>query len=365
MAVIVGIGTGFLTAQLVQRVSASTFVAEAALIVPIEPPLPDDVIVTIPDPRPSTPYDAERTARNYAVLIDEDRQFLDAISGATGVPVDEVVERSEGVNLPSSAVVRVAYTADTEAEVAAYFAALQTVLTAPASPTTNIPAGTLLPLRLPDVIDEQPGLSPAAPFVGAAAGLLLGLAAAVLLERLLTQVRSAGDIRTLVPWPVLTLPKRVSPERYETLVLRVLHSAPAVKQVGVVTAASRSTHASVEFAGHLRQAETRLRASGRLVGQDAVVSWLPLGRIPDDGSSERALQDADAVVLALPRHPLLRPVTLALQRLDALALGPVLVVLGMSTGGSAEADASDEPPATSQDRSERAVEETEAQARVP
>lgn len=364
MALLVGIGAGFLTAQWVQSVSASAFTGEAALIVPIEPPLPDDVVVTIPDPRPSTPYDAERTARNYAVLITEDRQFLDAISVATGVPVDDIVENSEAVNLPSSAVVRVVYTAETEAEASAYFEALRATVTAPVSPTANVPAGTLLPLRMPDQIDEQPGLSPAAPVVGAAAGLLLGLAAAVLLERLLTQVRSAGDIRTLVPWPVLTLPKVVSTERYETLVLRVLNSAPAVRQVGVVTAASRSTYASVEFAGHLRQAEARMRESGRLVGHEAPVSWQPLGRIPDDGSSERALQDADAVVLALPRKPLLRPVTLALQRLDALALGPILVVLGTTPGRAGSKVETGEDAGTPRSGSTRAVEEPEAQAQV-
>jgi hypothetical protein len=298
--------------------------------VPLEPPLPDDVVVTVPDPRPSNPFDAERTARNYAVLITQDRQFLQAVNDRTGTSVDDLAARSEAVNLPSSAVVRVTYTASEEAEVSSYFTVLGELLSDPVSPTGNVPSGTLLPLRLPAVVDEQPGLSPAAPYVGVAAGLLLGLAAAVLLERLLTQVRSAADIRALVSWPVLTLPRIVSPERYETVVLRVLESGPAVRIVGVVTAAGRSTHASAQFAGHLQEAEERLRQSGRLGAQGALVSWQPLGRIPDDGTSERALQDADAVVLVLPRRPLLRPVTLAIQRLEALAVGPALVVLGMA-----------------------------------
>ena len=338
IALLVGIAAGFLTASWLRSVSTSSFTAEGALIVPLEPPLPDDVIVTIADPRPGNPYDAERVARNYAVLITQDRQFLESVSGVTGVPVDEIVANAEAVNLPSSAVIRVTYAAESEAEVAGYFTALRDLLSAPVSPTPNVPATTLLPLRLPEVVEEQPGLAPAAPFVGGVAGLLLGLATAVLLERLLTQVRSAGEIRRLVPWPVLTLPKRVSPERYETLVLRVMDSAPAVRRVGVVTAEGRSSYASADFAQQLEKAEARLLATGRLVTVDGGVSWQPLGRIPDDGSSERALQDADAVVLALPRRPLLRPVTVALQRLEALNLGPVLVVLGTGTP-VAEADA--------------------------
>ncbi|WP_346621269.1 hypothetical protein [Blastococcus montanus] len=364
MALVIGIGFAVVATTWLQTVSTSSYTAEAALIVPLEPPLPDDAVVTVPDPRPSSPYDAERTARNYAVLLTQDRQFLEALSAQTGIPVDELVENSDAVNLPSSAVVRVTYTSSDELEVRSYFDALADVLVAPVSPSPNLPAGTLLPLRLPETIEEQPGLSPAAPYIGAAAGLLLGLATAVLLERLLTQVRSAADIRALVPWPVLTLPRNVSPERYETIVLRVLESALSVGVVGIVTAGGGSADASARFAGHLREAEARLRQSGRLNPQDAPVSWQPLGRIPDDGSSERALQDADAVVLALPRRPLLRPVTLAIQRLETLAVGPALVVLGVAEGRRLRSLSSqagqEEPPPVVADAEER---ETQAQLR--
>lgn len=352
IGLLVGILAGYGAAQFVERVSQTTYTAEGSFVVPLAAPVLPDAVVTVVDPRPTSAYDAERLARNYAALISQDQALLTALEAPLGMPVDDLVDSIASVSLPSTAVIRVTFTAEEEATVLQYFASMRDLLAVQPSVTPNIPAGNLQPLRLPTDVIEQPGLAPVAPLVGALAGLLLGLAAAVLLERMTTQVRSAGDLRTLVPWPVLEVRGRISPQRYETFVLRVLDGRPDVRAVAVLSVSGISASARAGFTAELRRAEERLRASGRLPDSGSLVDWQSLGRVPDDGSVERAVLDAGAVVVAVARHARLRPATSALQRLADLGVRDVLVVLGAPrrqsdpsapAEGSAGDDADPEP----------------------
>jgi hypothetical protein len=185
-------------------------------------------------------------------------------------------------------------------------------------------------LRLPREVIEQPGVAPVAPFLGAVAGLLLGIGAAVMLERMLPQVRSAADLHALANWPVFTFTKRSGRDRYETVVLRVLDSIPGVRQVAIVRTGALSEEAQASLVRQLTEAEQRLRGIGRIPGGGSAVDWQFLGSIPDDGSVERSVQDADAVLLVIPGSALLKPATLAVQRLKDLAVRNVVVVLGLT-----------------------------------
>ena len=328
IGLLVGLLAGYFAAQFVEDVSQTTYTADGSFVVPLAAPVLPDAIVTVVDPKPTSAYDAERLARNYAALVQQDQALLAALEAPVGMPVADLTDSIEAVSLPSTAVIRVTFTSEDEAQVLQYFASMRDLLAVQPSVTPYIPAGNLQALQLPTEVVEQPGLAPVAPIVGALAGLLLGLAAAVLLERMTTQVRSAGDVRTLVPWPVLEVRGRISPQRYETFVLRVLDGRPDVRAVAVLSVSGISASARAGFTQELRRAEERLRESGRLPRAARAVDWQSLGRVPDDGSVERAVLDAGAVVVAVARHARLRPTTTALQRLADLGVRDVLVVLG-------------------------------------
>ena len=338
IGLLVGIVCGVVATHFVEQVSTTSYTAQGSFIVPLRDRTLLDEEAAL-DPRAADAYQASGLASNYAPLLTQDQAVLAALTEPTGLDAMELARSIEAVALPSSGVVRVTFTADAEEPVTRYFETMNALFSG-GSPTANIPAGTLQPLGAPAEVTRRAGLAPVAPLVGGLAGLVLGLAFAIVLERLLAQVRSAADVRALAPWPVLELRGRVSPERYETLVLRVLEGSARVRRVAVVTVAGMSAAAGAELAQQLRAAEERLRRSGRIEATREPISWDQLGRLLDDSTVERSVQDADAVVLGMRRKALLRPATGALQRLADLAVDNVLVVLGAPRGRSGDRTAS-------------------------
>ncbi|MGY1745193.1 hypothetical protein ACI781_06675 [Blastococcus sp. SYSU D00695] len=333
VALVVGVLAGLGAALLASRLSSPSYVAEGTVLVPLAPAVtqaqPVDPTISVPtDPRPTNAYEAERLAKNYAGVLVEDPAVLQAMSDRTQIPVDDLRTEAAPVNLPGTAIIRITYTGESEAEVLGYFDGLRDLLSAPTAISPNIAVTTLVPLRLPTEVIEQEGVSPLAPLLGVAAGLLLGLGAAVFLERSLPQLRTAADVHALTSWPVLTFSRTSGASRYETAVLRVLATAPSVREVAVVSAGRFAPRNRATVADQLRAAELRLRASGRLPEQGTSITWHDAGRVPDDGTAERRVQDADAVVLVLPRHAPTQPAAAAVDRLADLDAGPVIVLLG-------------------------------------
>jgi hypothetical protein len=198
---------GLSASLLVEATSRPSVVASASYIVPVAPPvappLPGTLPVT-PSPLPDSPGEASDFAEVYAVLLLEDGALLQALADAAGTEPTELAERLQAVALPGGSVIRVSVTAETRAETDRVLDTLDALFTAPASITENIPAGNLRPLNRGAVVESE-GLAPLAPVVGAVVGLLLGIGAAVVLERGDSRFRSGEDVRALVSWPVLAL----------------------------------------------------------------------------------------------------------------------------------------------------------------
>src|SRR3712207_5956115 len=112
-----------------------------------------------------------------------------------------------------------AFTATDEALARAYFTALNTALATGISP--NIPVGNLILLQDAQVTSEG-GLNVSNRSVGILAGLLLGLAVAMLLERLDSRVRSSADLRSITELPVIDLSQAKAPMAADVLALRAL-----------------------------------------------------------------------------------------------------------------------------------------------
>jgi capsular polysaccharide biosynthesis protein len=328
IALLVAVVCGVLTTWLVDKVSTPTYTAEGTFIVPIVPPPATGTVVLPGTPaRPTSPGDAQVFAKNYSVVVSQDQALLTALAGPTQMSVTDLGKAITAVNVPSSAAIKVTFTAESRQAVMAYFKTMQTIVTAPNSPTGNLPAGNLQVLRQPESITTQRGLTPVAPFVGVLMGVLLGVSTAVLLERLNPQVRSADDLRAMVAWPVLDLSERAPESRYESIVLRVLQGRPDVHRAAVACTAGVSREFTSVLAERLARAEADLRRSGRLPAAEHATRWEALGRLPDP-LAERGAQDAGAVVLAVPHHARLGATTDAMQRLEDLAADDVVVVLG-------------------------------------
>jgi capsular polysaccharide biosynthesis protein len=328
IALLVAVVCGVLTTWLVQKVSTPTYTAEGTYIVPISPaPATGTIVLPGTPSRPTSPGDAQVYAKNYSVVVAQDQALLGALAGPTQMSVTQLGKAISAVNVPSSAAIRVTFTAERKAAVMAYFTTMRDIVSAPNSPTSYLPPGNLQVLRMPETITEQRGLAPVAPYVGVVVGLLLGVSTAVLLERLNPQVRSADDLRAMVAWPVLDISDRAPESRYESIVLRVLQGRPDVHRAAVACTAGVSREFTSVLAERLARAEADLRRSGRLPAAERSTRWEALGRIPDP-LAERGAQDADAVVLAVPHHARLGATTTALQRLEDLATDDVVVLLG-------------------------------------
>ena len=327
VAVVVALVCGAAATWAAQGISP-VYSAEGEYIVPIAPPvvapLPGELPAP-PSPLPATAYDAGVAARTYELVLAGDNALLNELAAQSGIDVDDLVGDSDIVHVEGTRVLRVTFTSESEADVQAYFDTLTTIVTT-ASPTENLPTGNLRPLKLPDEIGEVAGVGGAAPIVGLLAGLLLGLATAVLLERMDSRLTGPADLRAIAGWPVFDLGGRHTSTAAETAVLRVLRGRPGTQQVAVVTAPRTPFRSATEVAEDLAAAEARLRRSGSLPAAGAV-RWEPFGRLADDGYAERGAQTSDAVVVVTPRRASMRAVTRALQSVQDLGLSEVVAVV--------------------------------------
>ncbi|MFC3686895.1 hypothetical protein [Aquipuribacter hungaricus] len=322
VALVTAVVAGLSTTLLVEATSRPSVVATASYVVPVAPPvaplLPGQLPVT-PSPLPTSPGAASDFAEVYAVLLLEDGAIIDAVSQATGVDREDVVDSLTAVAPPGGNVIRVTATAETRAETDALLGALDAVFAAPTSVTGNIPAGNLRPLFRGAVV-ESDGLAPLAPVVGAIVGLLLGIGAAVVLERGDSRFRSGEDVRALVTWPVLPLSHDPDDPRAEVLTERVRRAGTTSGTVALVAPRGARPGDLDDLAWVLDEADRGHTADGRLV-------WTVAGVLRGEGDSEQRAQDADALVLVVPSKARMRHVTAAVRAVEDLAVHPVVVAL--------------------------------------
>lgn len=343
VALLAALASGLVSSWLVERVSQTTYTADATYVVPVAPepvePAPGEPAPPV-STLPTSPFDAERLAKTYTLILAEDQQLLQGLSQATGVPVVDLRENVVAENVPSSAAVRVTYTSTDPADVEAYFTALHSSLST-TSLTPNIPVGNLQALRLPTGTVVSAGLAPLAPVVALVVGLLIGLGGAVLLERLDGRVRTSGDLRALATWPVFSLENGAEQSRLETVVLRTLGSGSSVREVAVATVDGPAKDADADAVEMLSRTDAALRRSGRLLA-DTPVSWRPVGALTTDGRAERGALDAGAVVLFVTRGARLKDTTSAVRSLQDIGAGSVVVLLDeRRTGRRASGDSQD------------------------
>ncbi len=337
------------------RDSEPTYTAEARYIVPVAPPVAEPLpgaLPVVPSTLPKDAYGAGVVARTYQIVLKDDDALLAAISASGGLPVADLAENVAVVNLPGTPVLSVSFGATTEREVRAYFDSLSAILTT-ASPTPNLPTGNLVPLRSPLTIEEVPGLAGIAPLIGTLAGLLLGLAAAVMLERVDARVWNAGDLRWLSRWPVFDLTGANRAAVVESVVIRALGSRPHAGRVAVVAVPGTPGYAMGDVAAELSRAEQRMRLAGDLSTQSPPARWEAFGCLAGDGMAERGVQVAQAAVVVSPHWARVRATAAALERLQDLGASEVLLVAtehfrsarrvhkGQDIAGSAELETSD------------------------
>ena len=229
-----------------------------------------------------TPFDAERLARTYAVVIANDERLLRRLGRTLDRSTDGVGDRTTTTSLPSSAAIRVQYRGDDRDEVRAYFEALTTELEDDTPPTANVIAGSVRLLSVQDEIPQSGGGSWTAALAGALAGLLLGGALATALHRSNPRVRSAGDLRE-DRGPVVLDVDPADPASLETLAHRMVSDLPMGADIAVLPATP------VAQAGAERLAAELNRAAGSARWQTA----------PAGGSGERTAQQASRTLLVV------------------------------------------------------------------
>ena len=322
VALLTAVVAGLSATLLVEATSRPSVVASATYVVPVAAPvtplLPGQLPVTASS-LPTSPGAASDFAEVYAVLLLEDDAVLQAMADASGTEPAELVERLQSLAVPRGSVIRVSVTAPTREETEQVLGALDGVFSAPTSITANIPAGNLVPLNRGAVVQSE-GLAPLAPVVGAIVGLLLGIGAAVVLERGDSRFRSGDDLRALVTWPVLPLSHDPDDPRAEVLTERVRRFGTSLGSVALV--APRGTRAAEldDLAWVLGEADRRHTGAHP-------VTWSVAGVLRGEGDTEQRAQDADALVLVVPAKARMRHVTAAVQAVEDLAVHPVVVAL--------------------------------------
>lgn len=317
VALLTAVVSGLAAALLVEATSRPSVVADAAYVVPVAPPvapLAEDEVPPPPSTLPTSPGAAADYAEVYAVLLREDATVLQALATAAGIETTEVPERLQALVVPGGSVVRVSVTGDDRAQADAMLGALDAVLTSPTAVTPNIPPGNLVPLNRGAVLESE-GLAPLAPYIGVLVGLLLGIGAAVVLERGDSRFRSGADVRALVRWPVLPVSDEPADPRAEVLVERVRRGGPSVRTVAVVAPRGTRPDELDDITDALAEAD---RAHDPL-------EWTIGGVLRGDGGTEQTAQDADAIVLVIPAAARMRHVTHAVQAVEDLAVEPVVV----------------------------------------
>jgi capsular polysaccharide biosynthesis protein len=288
-----------------------------------------------------TPFDAERIARTYAVVLAEDEQVLEELGSSLDLPATELADRVQAVILPNSSAVRVTYSGDSRAEVREYFEALTDLVEASDPPTPNLRPGTLRLLQSPDDVVRSGGGSWAAPLAGALAGLLLGLAAATLLTRADPRVQDADDLREPGGPSVVEVDPADEPT-VEALAIRALEAVPDGAWVAVVSTTEAARGAADDLTGRLGRATQALTREGALPARLAGTGWVPASL--GSGRGERAAQDADRTVLVVPEGTPLRAVAGRLADLRDLGVADVVLCL-LRPAARAARSARSAPPA--------------------
>ncbi|WP_432486198.1 hypothetical protein [Kineococcus esterisolvens] len=321
VAVLAAVVSGLAAYAAVGSVSRTTYVANALYIVPTAPATADGE-TSAPTTLPTSPYDAERLAQNYALVLGEDAQLLDGLAATLGVTRSHLLARVVVENVPSSAAIRVTYTGDSAAEVENYFTALTDLLNAP---QPNIPQGNLRALSLPNDTTEQAGLAPLAPVIAVVVGLLVGVGGALLLERMDSRLRTASDLRRVVPWPVFDLTRGQRSARVQTVVLRILSESPT-RHVAVATVPGGSAGAVDALVHEVRSASLAVFSAERR-GSSPYPNWHPVGELGTDGAAERRALEGDAVLLVVGSGARARDVETAVSSLHDVGVESVVVVL--------------------------------------
>jgi len=326
---------------------AQQYTAEGGFLVPVR---------VVQDPgtspvRTTTPNDAQLLARTYAVVLESDPSILTSISQQTGAPVEQLLGGLEVEAVSSTAVVQVSFTSTDEALTRAYFAALNNALATGVTP--NIPVGNLILLQEAQVTEEA-NFEVSNSAIGIVAGLLLGLAVAMLLERLDSRVRSSNDLRSLTDLPVIDLSRGTTPVADDVLALRALRLAPHVSEVAVVGADARAARVAGDLVDRLRAASEGLSRAATETGTDPVprAIWTTYGVLGSGNAGELGVQRADATVLVLPVGTRLRAADRAFVRLRSLDISTVAVALtparrwwarGAGAGGAPAAPSAEVP----------------------
>ncbi|GAA2721755.1 hypothetical protein CAE01nite_27930 [Cellulomonas aerilata] len=295
--------------------------AEGRFLVPVR-------VVERPDPasplRTTTPNDAQLLARTYAVILQTDPSILDSVSLQTGASRDELAASMSVEAVESTAVVEVSFTAADEALARAYFTSLNTALTSGVTP--NIPVGNLILLQDAQVSSEG-GLNVSNRAVGIVAGLLLGLAVAMLLERLDSRIRSGVDLRSMTELPVIDLSRSSNRVAGDVLALRALRLAPDVREVAIVATDRASARIAADLADILHVANQNLSRSATDGDPIPHATWTAHGVLGSGNEGELGVQRSDATVLVLPAGTPVRSADRALMRLRSLDITSVAVAL--------------------------------------
>lgn len=279
-------------------------------------------------PEALTPFDAERIARTYAVVLAEDEELLASLATTTGIDADDIADRVSAVALPNSSAVRVTYDGRTSSEVRSFFAALDDAITAPVPPTVNLRAGTLRELQAADEVIRSGGATPLAPIAGGLAGLLLGLGAASVLARGRPLVRRAEDLRGL-DGPVAVDLRANDHYSVAAVAVRLLDDLPADGLLAVVTSPGDVAGRVESIAEQLRQATGTLVAERALPAERTGVYWSSavLSDVPGAGQGARVAQDADRTLLLVAADTPLRGVASTVADLRDLGVSDVVVAV--------------------------------------
>jgi hypothetical protein len=274
-----------------------------------------------------SPYDAERIARTYSVVLSQDEQLLGVLSKNLGRSRRDLATRVTAVALPNSSAVRVTYRGGSRYEVRRYFDVLTSVTAADTSPTPNLRPGTLRLLRTSDDIAQSGGGSWVATVAGGLAGLLLGLGAAGWLDRALPRVRSASDLREVDGPSALDVDPQDG-HAVAALSIRLLEGLPEGAWLAVVSCDAASQGVTDELTSQLSTAVGQLVADGSLSDAAASHQWLPtcLG-----SGGERVAQESDRTLLVVAQGADLRQVAMCLSDLRDLGVTDVVLAVVRST----------------------------------
>ena len=271
---------------------------------------------------PLTPFDAERVARTYAVVLAEDEEVLEDLGDALDRDPSEIGDRVQSVTLPNSSAVRVTYRGDDRAEVAEYFSELSSLVESSSPPTPNLRPGTLRLLQSPDEAVRSGGGSWAAPLAGALAGLLLGLAGATLLTRADPRVDGPEDLREADGPSVVEVDLADEPT-VEALAIRVLDRVPSGAWIAVVSTTDDDRSQADALTERLSAATAGLARERALPEAVAGTGFVPASL--GSGRGERAAQDADRTLLVVPTGTALRDVAGRLADLRDLGVADVVL----------------------------------------